>query len=191
MTTVSPYGSLLALLLALATACSTEAPPVGGSAAAATGPSLSDHDRRAIERVSVIELADRFSDACNIVNPEAFAALWHPEGAVWRIGPPINREFRGRDSLGAAVSQMVGQWDFFVQAPGASVVEFSDDYTAATGRTYLIERARPTGGDGGNYNMSYYLDTLSKVDGEWLYASRTYHTIYQEEDHVFDGKLIE
>ena len=145
--------------------------------------------RRSQERAAVEELAARFSDAANTADGAAFAALWHPERAVWRIGPPIDVEFRGRDSLGGALEAMLSRWDFFVQTPGASVVEFSDDYRTATSRTHVTERARATDGHG-NFNLSYYLDTLSKVGDDWRYESRTYHTVYQE-DRVYGGEVLE
>ena len=157
----------------------------GGNATATT----TAYDRDMIERVAVTALAERFSDACNVGDGEAFASLWHPARADWRIGPPMGREFHGADSLAGALDEMLGLWDFFVQTPNATVVEFSDDYQRATSRTHVVERGRLRDGSG-NYNLSYYLDTLSKVGGQWRYESRTYYTTYQE-DHDYFGKVYQ
>lgn len=172
-------GSVLLTLLA---ACETAGP------AESRAPAIDDAVRRSAERTAVVALAHRFSDAANLRDGDAFAATWHPDEATWRIGPPIDRVFRGRDSLGTAVEGMLGLWDFFVQTPGAITVDFADDYRMATARVHVVEQARARDGHG-NFNLSYYADTLRKHDGAWRYVSRRYRTTYQE-DRAYPGEVL-
>jgi ketosteroid isomerase-like protein len=135
----------------------------------------SEHQKQADE-LAIRNLAERFSDAANRKDGEAFQALWAPDGQ-WIIGPPINVEFKGKENMGPSVTHMLGLWDFFVQLSGPGVVVLDGD--SATARFYVNEIAR--GKDGkGNYNLSMYDDELVKTDGVWYFKTRTYKTIYQD-----------
>lgn len=45
------------------------------------------------DEVEIRALADRFSDAANRMDGAAFQELWAKQ-AVWKIGAPINMEFK-------------------------------------------------------------------------------------------------
>jgi ketosteroid isomerase-like protein len=122
-------------------------------------------------------LAYQFSDAANRKDGQAFQELWAKNG-VWKIGPPINMEFKGKENMGKSVEKMLGMWDFFVQMPSASVITMDGD--KATARFYVNEIARKTSDKSGNYNLSMYADELIKEDGKWVFVKRTYNTIYQD-----------
>jgi SnoaL-like domain len=128
------------------------------------------------DELAIRNLAERFSDAANRKDGDAFQALWAKEGK-WIIGAPINMEFAGKENMGSSVTHMLGLWDFFVQLSGPGVVILQGD--SAKARFYVNEVAR--GKDGkGNYNLSMYEDSLVKIDGQWYYKKRVYHTIYQD-----------
>ena len=129
------------------------------------------------DEIEIRALADKFSDAANRVDGDAFQALWAKDG-VWKIGPPINMEFKGKEKMGGSVSHMLGLWDFFVQLTGPGVITIDGD--KATARFYVNEIARKADDKSGNYNLSMYEDELLKENGKWLFAKRTYHTIYQD-----------
>lgn len=129
------------------------------------------------DELEIRGLADKFSDAANRKDGKAFEALWAKE-AVWKIGSPINMEFKGQENMGASVTHMLGLWDFFVQLSGPGVVNINGN--KATARFYVNEIARKTDDKSGNYNLSMYNDELIKENGKWVFLKRTYNTIYQE-----------
>ena len=129
------------------------------------------------DEMEIRALADKFSDAANRKDGAAFQSLWAKDG-VWKIGPPINMEFKGKENMGISVTHMLGLWDFFVQMNGPGVIEVNGN--KATARFYVNEIARKTDDKSGNYNLSQYADELIKEDGKWVFLKRTYNTIYQE-----------
>jgi SnoaL-like domain len=129
------------------------------------------------DELEIRALAEKFSDAANRKDGALFQSLWAKE-AVWKIGPPINVEFKGKENMGTSVTHMLGLWDFFVQLSGPGVVTVNGD--KATARFYVNEIARKTDDKSGNYNLSLYEDELIKEDGKWVFLKRRYHTIYQE-----------
>jgi hypothetical protein len=129
------------------------------------------------DEIEIRALADKFSDAANRVDAAAFQSLWAEQG-IWKIGPPIDLEFRGKENMGASVSRMLGLWDFFVQLTGPGVILL--DGEKATARFYINEIARKSDDKTGNYNLSMYEDELIKENSKWVFLKRTYHTIYQE-----------
>lgn len=128
------------------------------------------------DEMAIRSLADKFSDAANRKDGEMFQSLWTDDGE-WIIGPPVNMEFAGRESMEPSVIHMLDLWDFFVQLTGPGVVLIEGD--TAHARFYVNEIAR--GKDGrGNYNLSMYEDELVKQQDRWYFRKRTYHTIYQD-----------
>ncbi len=129
------------------------------------------------DELEIRALAEKFSDAANRKDGEAFQSLWAKD-AVWKIGAPINMEFKGKEKMGESVTHMLGLWDFFVQLSGPGVVTISGD--KATARFYVNEIARKADDKSGNYNLSMYQDELIKENGKWVFLKRSYNTIYQE-----------
>lgn len=129
------------------------------------------------DELEIRALGEKFSDAANRKDGELFQSLWAKD-AVWKIGPPINVEFKGKETMGASVTKMLGLWDFFVQLSGPAVVTVNGEN--ATARFYVNEIARKADDKSGNYNLSMYEDELIKENGKWVFLKRTYHTIYQE-----------
>jgi ketosteroid isomerase-like protein len=144
-------------------------------------PKISNEEIKSLQLVKdeleIRSLAEKFSDAANRKDGEAFQSLWAKD-AIWKIGPPINMEFKGKENMGASVTHMLGLWDFFVQLSGPGVVIINGDKTTA--RFYVNEIARKTDDKSGNYNLSMYEDELVKENGKWVFIKRSYNTIYQE-----------
>ena len=129
------------------------------------------------DELEIRSLADKFSDAANRKDGDLFQSLWAEDG-VWKIGAPINLEFKGKENMGSSVVHMLGLWDFFVQLSGPGVVYINGD--KATARFYVNEIARKADDKTGNYNLSMYEDELIKENGKWVFQQRIYNTIYQE-----------
>lgn len=129
------------------------------------------------DEMEIRALAEKFSDAANRKDGEQFQSLWAKD-AIWKIGSPINMEFKGKENMGNSVTHMLDLWDFFVQLSGPGVVNINGD--KATARFYVNEIARKTSDKSGNYNLSMYEDELIKENGKWVFQKRTYNTIYQE-----------
>ena len=129
------------------------------------------------DELEIRSLADKFSDAANRKDGDLFQSLWAEDG-VWKIGAPINLEFKGKENMGSSVVHMLGLWDFFVQLSGPGVVYINGD--KATARFYVNEIARKADDKTGNYNLSMYEDELIKENGKWDFQQRIYNTIYQE-----------
>lgn len=145
------------------------------------GPKLTAEEVQSLQRIKdeweIKALADKFSDAANRKDGAQFQSLWAKDG-IWKIGPPINVEFKGKENMGASVTHMLDLWDFFVQLSTSSVIQVNGDQ--ATARFYVNEIARKADDKTGNYNLSMYEDELIKENGKWVFLKRTYHTIYQE-----------
>ena len=133
--------------------------------------------QKLVDESEIKNLIYLFSDAANRKDGDQFQSLWS-SNAVWKIGPPINMEFKGKENMGVSVTRMLGLWDFFVQMPSAIVINI--DGEKATARVYVNEVARKSDDKHGNYNLSMYEDELVKENGKWLFEKRTYHTVYQD-----------
>ncbi|MDP1813231.1 MAG: nuclear transport factor 2 family protein [Leadbetterella sp.] len=139
--------------------------------------------QRIEDELEIRALADKFSDAANRKDSTLFESLWAEDG-VWKIGAPINVEFKGKKTMGSSVAHMLDLWDFFVQLTGPGVINIQGE--KATARFYVNEIARKRDDKSGNYNLSVYDDELVKENGEWRFSKRTYYTIYQEAPNYID-----
>lgn len=135
-------------------------------------------NQRLMDESEIKNLIYLFSDAANRKDGEQFQTLWSSNSAVWKIGPPINVEFKGKENMGSSVTRMLSLWDFFVQMPSAITIKIEGH--EATAKVYINEVARKSNNKQGNYNLSMYDDELIKENGKWVFEKRTYHTIYQD-----------
>jgi hypothetical protein len=138
---------------------------------------LQQQHQKLLDESAIRNLIYSFSDAANRKDGALFQSLWHNDG-VWKIGPPINMEFIGKDNMGTSVTKMLGLWDFFVQMPTAMVIKINGNNAIA--RVYINEVARKSDDKHGNYNLSMYEDELIKEQDNWFFRKRTYHTRYQD-----------
>ncbi|MEL7124299.1 MAG: nuclear transport factor 2 family protein [Bacteroidota bacterium] len=130
-----------------------------------------------IDKEKIRELTARFADAANRQDSSQFRALWANE-SVWRIGPPINKEFCGQDEIVGAFEVLLNSWEFFIQLPSTGTIEIHD--SRATSSFYINEIAKSKEGKS-NYNIANYQDKLIKENGEWRFTERNYQVIYLDE----------
>ncbi len=133
---------------------------------------------RVHDELQIRSLTARFAEAAVLRDYAAFAETWAADG-VWRITPPIDRTFVGRDEIAAAIPNMLALWEWFVQLPVSGTIAFAGD--EAYGRWLMTERARPVHGDGGHFNHGLYDDHYVRERGEWRFRSRTYHYLYLDD----------
>ncbi len=130
------------------------------------------------DELEIRTLSARFAEAATLRDVDAFVDTWATDG-VWRISPPIDRTFVGREEIAAAIPQMLAMWQWFVQMPLSGTIELAGD--EAQGRWLVTERARPAHGEGGHYNHGLYDDAYVREGGRWRFRSRTYHYLYLDE----------
>ena len=94
------------------------------------------------DRLAIQDLRARFSDAANLRQFDAFAALFAADGA-WEV-PDMHAAFHGRRAVRTGIESMLDQWSLFVQMPHdgpIDMVEAATDGTVvrASGRAYVHE----------------------------------------------------
>ncbi|QCW99466.1 hypothetical protein FGM00_04835 [Aggregatimonas sangjinii] len=127
------------------------------------------------DKEQIVALSNVYSDAAALQDKKLFQSLW-AENSKWIIGPPINKTFKGRDSIANAFENLLSDWEFFVQLNTSFNVDLSEDGKTATANFYLNEIARNA--KMSNYNIASYKDSLIKKDGKWLFKTREYKVIY-------------
>jgi ketosteroid isomerase-like protein len=124
------------------------------------------------DQLALKDLMDRYVDAVYRSDADAWAATW-AEDAYWNL---VGTEAQGRDNIVTLWLQMMASFEFALMMPNSSHFEVTGDQ--ATGHWYLQEYTRDSSGQSGMI-VSRYLDTYSRVEGQWLYQSRRYELIYQ------------
>jgi len=135
------------------------------------------------DRLAIQDLRARFSDAANLRQFDAFAALFAADG-VWEV-PDMHAAFHGRGAVRTGIESMLDQWSLFVQMPHdgpIDVAEAAADGTVvrASGRAYVHEIGTLRTG-GAQRNDSIYEDAYVREHGAWRFARRTYHFLYVDE----------
>ena len=140
-----------------------------------------------VDEAAIRGLCDRFADAANHLNYEAFRATWAAEG-VWDIGEPMNVHAEGVDDIEKTLEQLLGEWEFFVQMPHAGAVKIQGE--RATARWTMNEIGRTRGDNPqSQFNLSTYTDELVKQDGKWLFTKRSYKMTYLDVSPL-PGKVL-
>ena len=124
-------------------------------------------DERALQR-----LMARYVDAANRRDGDAWAQTWAEDGC-WNL---VGMEVQGRTAVLELWQQVVAGFEFAILMPSSGLFEIEGK--SARGHWYLQEFTRDLQGQT-MFALSRYLDTYSKVDGEWLYQSRRYELIYR------------
>lgn len=129
------------------------------------------------DRISIHELAARFSDAVNERNPAAFRDLWSDDG-VWEIGSPLPMVAKGPDLIEAAFKRLLDPKPMFMQMTHTGVIEFVDS-DRATARFVVRERGEGIPGSGDFYeNLAVYYDDLVRSHDGWRFHRRRYEYRY-------------
>ena len=126
------------------------------------------------DRLAIRERIEAYSDAVFRHDAEAWIACWAEDG-VWRL-PAL--EVAGKDRIKAAWEGAMSGFTLaaFFATPGSICVTGH----WAEARVYTQEVLALTAG-GGRRIVGAYQDRLQKQGGVWLFASRTYSILRDEE----------
>jgi ketosteroid isomerase-like protein len=124
------------------------------------------------DRDQISELVHRYSDAVTRKDQAQWAATW-AEDAWWDLGK--GRLTRGRDNIVDYWSKAVDALTVVVQMVHNGTVTVAGD--TATGRWYVSEHLERSTGVKGML-LAWYDDTYVRVDGQWLFGSRSLGALY-------------
>ena len=128
------------------------------------------------DRLAIRELLDAYSDAVCQFDAEAWGALW-AEDSVWLL--PDYPEFGETRGKAAIVNMWVNAMNaypgvIFVTTPGSIVVKGD----RAEVRAYTSEVYDQDGAT--KRDRGFYEDICVKVNGQWLFQSRTFRNIHRQ-----------
>ena len=124
------------------------------------------------DRDDISDLVYRYSDAVTRKDRTQWAATW-AEDAWWDLGK--GRLSRGRDTIVEFWQKAVDGLTIVVQLVHNGAVAI--DGETASGRWYVSEHLERTTGATGLL-LAWYDDTYVRVDGQWLFASRSLGSLY-------------
>lgn len=121
-----------------------------------------------MSRVAITDLTHRYADAVVHRDADQWAATWAPD-AVWELGK--GRRVEGRDAILGLWNSAMDGFKAVVQNVVNSTATLDGEAGTGSGRCYIMEhwwRADDSKG----ILLAYYDDLYTRVDGEWLFASR-------------------
>ncbi len=124
------------------------------------------------DRDDISDLVHRYSDAVTRKDRAQWAATW-AEDAWWDLGK--GRFNRGRDNIVDFWQKAVDGLTIVVQLVHNGAVTIDGD--TASGRWYMSEHLERTTGVKGML-LAWYDDTYVRVDGRWVFASRSMGSLY-------------
>lgn len=127
------------------------------------------------DRLAIHELVASYADAITIRDPEGWKALWAEE-SEWRLPLiPGMENIKGRDAIFAAWEAAMKDFPKMVGTSGLGMLKIDGD--TAKGRAYPRELII---NDDGSTRTDYgcYEDEYVKIDGQWLFKSRTHSILY-------------
>lgn len=128
------------------------------------------------DRLAIRELLDSYADAVNRIDADDWAATW-AEDSVWSLPDyPEIGEIKGRAAIRAAWVEAMKHYPgiVFVSTPGAIVVD-GDRATVRSYTSEVYDAEGVTKRDRGRYE-----DEVVKVDGEWLFARRSFRNVHRQ-----------
>lgn len=126
------------------------------------------HTGSAENRIAIGDLVHDYADAVVRRDAEQWAATWASD-AVWELGK--GRRVEGRDAILELWNNAMDGFKAVVQNVVNNVADLDDYAGTGTGRCYIQEnwwRADDSKG----ILLAYYDDAYTRVDGDWLFASR-------------------
>jgi hypothetical protein len=121
-----------------------------------------------MSRVAITDLTHRYADAVVRRDADAWAATWATD-AVWELGK--GRRVEGREAILGLWNSAMDGFKAVVQNVVNSTATLDDAAGTGSGRCYIMEhwwRADDSKG----ILLAYYDDLYTRVDDEWLFASR-------------------
>ncbi len=122
--------------------------------------------------VALRQLAERYADAVNRFDPQAWGQTWSPDGE-WHIG----EVHKGREQMVAFWTDIMSTIENVWMHVYSGVI---DDVTGDTarGRWYMGEVTNR--GEGArNMNSLCYFDTYRRLDGQWYIQTRKLEALYR------------
>ena len=129
------------------------------------------------EYIAIRQLCERYVDAINRRDAEAWINTWAPDG-VWEYGgdnPP-----HGQSELARFWEQAMENITAVVMLVNSGVVD-SVDGDSATARWYHTEDVQ-IGEDSRMAGVTVYEDDLVRIDGQWRFAKRSHELLYSGDD---------
>lgn len=128
------------------------------------------------DRLAIRELLEVYADAVTLRDAEAWGAIW-AEDAEWSLPDyPEMGTTKGREAIVVMWIEAMKAYPgiMFEAWPGAIVVE-GDRATMRSYTSEVYDQGGVTMRDRGVYD-----DTCVKVDGQWLFQSRTFRNIHRQ-----------
>jgi hypothetical protein len=142
------------------------------------------------DEAAIRDLAARFADAATRGDHVTIRSLFMPDG-VFTIGEPFAVTSRGVDEIGALIHKLRDGKDFFVQFVHSGLIQLDGNTASARWLLREVGLGPAKSGPGKSYynNFGFFIDELEKVDGKWLFKTRTYPYLYLDTDS-FTGKGV-
>lgn len=123
---------------------------------------------------AIADLIHRYADAVCRFDPDQWAATWAPDG-IWDMG---QTKVEGREAIGETWKSIMGGIPAVFHVYYNGTTDLDDATGTGTGRWYIGEFLRLP--DDSTIAMyGYYDDEYVKVDGEWLFRTRTLTPLYR------------
>ncbi|MDE0746422.1 MAG: nuclear transport factor 2 family protein [Porticoccaceae bacterium] len=129
------------------------------------------------DRLAIRELLDIYADAVNQRDTALWASTW-AEDASWKLPViPGMENVCGKENIVTAWQTGMSMFPFIFMAFTVGGIQVDGNtatvrsYAAEVGTTSEGEEIRPRG---------QYDDQLIKVDGQWLFKERIFHSMYGE-----------
>jgi len=129
------------------------------------------------DRLAIRELMDTYADAVNQRCAEQWASTWC-EDSAWRLPViPGMENVQGKENIVTAWNAGMAMFPFVFMSISVGFISVEGD--TATARCYTSEVAETV--DGTELRpRGQYDDTLVKIDGQWYFKERTFHSIHGE-----------
>jgi uncharacterized protein (TIGR02246 family) len=124
------------------------------------------------DELAIRNLIGRYCDGVNRHDAKAWSTTWAQDGK-WYFMDDVHE---GREQILEHWSEVMGMLDFAIMQAGTATLNVDGD--SASGRWYTHEIVRTKGAQG-RAIVGVYDDTYTRVDGQWLIASRRYHKLYE------------
>ncbi len=124
------------------------------------------------DELAIRDVVARYIDAVNRFSAEDWIATW-ADDATWFL---MGMEVTGRDNILNLWQGAMGSFEFAIMMLNSGTIEIDGD--TASGRWYVTEHTKPREGDAALV-LGVYADSYKKVDGQWVFAARRYHVMYQ------------
>lgn len=142
------------------------------------------------DEAAIRDLAARFADAASRGDHRTISKLFKRD-AVFTIGAPNALTVTGADEIAALIDKLRSDKDFFVQFVHSGLIHLNGGTASARWliREVALGSAKTGVGKSFYNNFGFFLDELEKVDGRWLFKTRTYPYMFLDTD-PFTGKGI-